>query len=270
MKSLFFILLSCFLASCSEETEEYSQVTTKMECITRSHNDTSFTLDPPKPKTQKPYPWAVTSALTPITKEYFRCKGMPLNPPRIIHEGTKEIMRYNDCSGGEKHSLPLRVDKEFIYPILIELMNYIQERTEHPVHITSGHRCQTHNTYVDPNPQNSASKHMIGAAVCFYVQGLEERPDTILQVIQEFYKNHPRYHGQKDYVEFQRFEKKTTTSTQPWYNKEILVKICKATEARDLDNRHPYPYLIIQVRFDFDRNLRVDFDQEIAKKLLYK
>ena len=27
----------------------------------------------------------------------------------------------------------------------------------------------------------------------------------------------------------------------PWYNKEILIKLFKKNEGRDLDNRHPYP-----------------------------
>jgi hypothetical protein len=46
-------------------------------------------------------------------------------------------------------------------------------------------------------------------------------------------------------------------STPPWYNKEILIKLYLKNEGRDFDNRHPYPYVSIQVRFDRELNEKV-------------
>ena len=40
---------------------------------------------------------------------------------------------------------------------------------------------------------------------------------------------------------------------EPWQNKEILIKLYQKDEGRDLDNRHPHPYISIQVRYDRDR-----------------
>lgn len=242
------------------------------EYIYRLECEKRLSFDPVQPRVQKFYPWQSSQSinLLPISREYFRCKGSNLNQPLIIQEDGKETARYSDCGGAEKHSLPLRADKEYIYPILIELLNHIQERTTRPVIITSGHRCPTHNAYVDPSPANGASKHMTGAEVNFYVQGLEGRPEVIVRIIQEFYKTHPRYQNQKEYLEFQRFEKKSNVATLPWYNKELFIKVFKATEGRNFDNRHSHPYIALQVRFDYERNLRVDFSWDAAQAFLRK
>ena len=42
-------------------------------------------------------------------------------------------------------------------------------------------------------------------------------------------------------------------------NKEILVKVYQAEEGRNLDNRHPYPYLQLQVRWDRDTKQPVSY-----------
>ena len=110
---------------------------------------------------------------------------------------------------------------------------------------------------------------MIGGACDFYVQGMEGRPEEIVKVIQNFYTRESRYHGQKDFLEFKRFEK-STTITKPWYNKEIFIKIFKQDEGRNADNRHNFPYINLQVRFDRDRNLRVDFTSQDAERYLRK
>ncbi len=190
-------------------------------------------------------------ALPKITKEYFRCKGNPLNPVRI-EEVRGEKVRYFDCGGSDKHSLCLRDQKEWIFPILPEVLNYIQQKTGRRVVITSGYRCPEHNAYVDPHPSNQTSKHMIGAEVDFYVQGMEHKPEEVVKLIIGYYKD------QKEYQEFKRYEKPDAqVSTQPWMNKELFIKIYKATEGRNFDNRHPYPYIALQVRYDRDKKERV-------------
>lgn len=258
--------LSVFLVSCSSVDDVQTSSSSKGEFISRLNDEFLFPVEKPQLQPKPPYPWTkeqIGNQLK-ITKEFFRCKGSGLNPPHIVQE-KGEIVRYHDCGGAEKHSLPLRENKEFIYPILIDLLNHIQTKTKKKVVITSGHRCPEHNSYVDPSPSNRYSKHMIGAEVSFYVQGMEEQSDKIVALLQEYYKTSAKYQGKKDFVEFKRYEKgDLNVSTQPWYNKEIFIKVFKRKEGRNFDNRHPYPYLSIQVRYDDETKERVAYSWEKA------
>lgn len=210
------------------------------------------------------YPWEKDSKLSPITKDYFRCKGSSLNPLVPIFKDKKVIENIFDCSGS--HSLPIRHGKEFIYPILIELLNEIQASTGKAVVITSGHRCPQHNRYVDSSPKNQSSKHQIGAEVSFYVAGLEAQSSAVLNAIFSFYRSDPRYASEgKSYATFERYEKETDVSTKPWFNKEILIKVYLPHEGRNYDNRHPFPYFSIQVRFDRDTQMRAAYSSEDAQ-----
>lgn len=238
----------------------------KGEYIYRTHHEHPFQVSVPEKRKLEPYPWERgQSGKNPkITKEYFRCKGSNLNPVHTEQQKT-ELVRYFDCGGSEKHSLPLRDNKEFIYPILIDLVNYIQTKTQKRLVITSGHRCPEHNTYVDSSVSNQTSKHMVGAEVSFYVQGLEDQPETLIKLIQEYYKTTPKYKDLKEYQEFQRYEKgDSNVSTQPWYNKEIFVKLFRKKEGRNFDNRHPYPYISVQVRFDMATQQKVMYSWDEA------
>jgi len=229
----------------------------------------------PLPKTvihtQLPsYPWeaAHKENISPITKEYFRCKGFTLNPPLPIMKQGQLIENIFDCRG--THSLPIKHNQEHIYPILIKLLNEIQRKTTKPVIITSGHRCPQHNRYVDPSMNNRGSKHQIGAEVAFYVAGLENEPEKILDIIFQFYQSHPHYTAEKSsYCVFQRYEKTTNVRTAPWFNKEIFVKLFLPDEGRNAENTHPFPYISIQVRFDQDTNMRVIYSEKEAKCLYH-
>lgn len=259
---MYWLVLLFALTSCSSEREPH----VTGEYIVRYHDEYFFQETPPKLKEQQPYPWQKGStAAKAITKEYFRCKGSPQNPPNIIMKDGKEYTRYYDCSGSDRHSLPLRDDKEFIYPILLELLSYVQTQTGKTVVVTSGHRCPSHQAYLDPSPKASNSKHQIGAEVDFYVQGLEDAPQKVVQLISDYYKN-----DVKEYKTFQHFDKATDVSTPPLLNKEIFIKIYKRHEGRNFDNRHPYPYISIQVRFDRQKDEKVLFSPDHAKKLLRK
>ena len=152
-----------------------------------------------------------------------------------------------------------------VYPVLIDLLNHVQKRTGKRVIITSGHRCPAHNTYVDPSKENGFSKHQIGAEVDFYVQDMEKRPMEVIQIIMDYYKTHPQYKGQKDYEEFLRYDKPDVRiTTKPWFNKEIFIKYQSSSEGRNGDNRHPYPYISLQVRYDRDAKERVVYDWKRA------
>jgi len=254
-------------SSDESETIPLHQRYQKGEFIYRKHNESLFQIPLPQKNPLKLYPWDKEHAgnYPRITKEFFRCKGSSLNPCNVIQKN-EESLRFYDCGGAEKHSLSLKESKEFIYPILIELTNYIQSETKKRIVITSGHRCPEHNAYVDPSPSNQYSKHMIGAEVAFYVQGLEEKPEVIINLIQKFYQQ-SQYAGQKEYQEFKRYEKNdSNVSTQPWFNKEIFIKLFNKKEGRNFDNRHPYPYISVQVRFDRDTNEKVTYTWEKAFK----
>lgn len=238
----------------------------KGEYIYRVHDEHLFKISSPERKIADSYPWerGLTGNIPRITKEFFRCKGSNLNPVHTEQQ-KGELVRYFDCGGAEKHSLPLRENKEFIYPILMDLLNYIQTKTMKKVVITSGHRCPEHNVYVDSSIPNQFSKHLIGAEVSFYVQGLEDKPESIIKHIQEYYKVTPKYEGQSDFIEFKRYEKDdVNVETQPWYNKEVFVKLFKKKEGRNFDNRHPYSYISVQVRYDWDTKEKVIYTWDLA------
>lgn len=272
---IFLYSILCVATACdvSQQTDpvlETNKKSVRVEYIFRKSDEKRVSFAPPTIKPKIPYPWEkeYQSNTRSITKEYFRCKGSSLNPPRSIMENSKEIDRIYDCGGSEKHSLPIKDEKEFIYPILIELLNLIQMKTKKQVIITSGHRCPVHNTYLDQNPKNSSSKHLIGAEVDFFVQGLEEAPEIAIQTILDAYSSNPAYKDQKELSSFKRYDKESNLSTLPWFNKEIFIKIHRRHEGRNWDNRHPYPYITIQVRYDKEANKKVAYTNAEAQKYL--
>jgi hypothetical protein len=253
------LLLLSLLTACSgleqSEYEKTRRLNAKGEFIYRHRDEKFYAIAPPVQRIRDPYPWeeARVGNHGKITKEFFRCKGSSFNPPQPGLE--KSLF---DCGGVEKHSLPFKNEKEFVYPVLIEMLNYLQAKTGKKVIITCGYRCPMHNTYADNSVQNQTSKHMIGAEVDFYIQGMEHKPEEAARLLMAFYKETPRYASKKEYEEFKRYDRPdTNVSTPPWYNKEVMIKLFKKTEGRDLDNRHPYPYLCIQVRHDRDLDEKV-------------
>jgi len=242
------------------EQEKLRRHNAKGEYVVRNHDEYHYLLETPELRIRERYPWemAYVGKHPKITKEYFRCKGSNINPPHIDHKDPSRPANYFDCGGSQKHSLPMREEREFVYPILIDLLNYAQAKTGCKAVITCGHRCPVHNAYADNSAYNQNSKHMIGAEVDFYLQGMEQRPEEVIKILMHYYKETSMYKGDKQYEEFQRLEKgELNVSTRPWYNKEILIKLYLKNEGRDFDNRHPYPYLSVQVRFDRELNEKV-------------
>ena len=250
-----------FLAGCSgmeqSEQEKLRRLNAKGEFIHRNHNEYLYPLTTPTHHIREKYPWemAYIGKHPKITKEYFRCKGSSTHPPHVDHKDPARPANYFDCGGFQKHSLPIKEEQEHIYPILIDLLNHVQAKTGCKVVITCGHRCPVHNAYADNSSYNQNSKHMIGAEVDFYVQGMESRPLEVIKLLTDFYQEMP---GERQYQEFERLSKgELNVVTPPWFNKEVLIKLYTKTEGRDFDNRHPYPYISIQVRFDRALNEKV-------------
>jgi hypothetical protein len=255
----FFSWAIIFLVSCSsmERSEKDKMKKTNMtyQPIVRQHDEKILSKGEMILVEKEKYPWEkqLLGRYSPITKEHFRCKGNPLNPQIQVASESETIKVIRDCGGIDKHSLPVKGDKEFIYPLLIELLNEIQKKMAAKVVVTCGHRCVEHNLYSDQTQSGRVSKHMIGAEVDFYVEGYENKPQEVLQVIRQFYQDTTRYQGLK---EFQVFSKVSTNKIE---NKEIAVTINSKNEKRDYDNRHPYPYLTIDLKFDFDAKKRVEY-----------
>jgi hypothetical protein len=268
--TIFLLLVISFMFfSCDSKKKpsKFNKKNIKAEYILRTHDSCFSPNFKITPRTRDLYPWeeGLIGNVPKITKEFFRCKGSSLNP--ILYDNTdiEKKVTYEDCEGWAKHSMPIINGKENVYPILIEILNYIQYQTKKRVIITCGHRCPVHNKYSDITKQNRISKHMIGAEVDFYVQGLESDPDKVLDLIIQFYREKKEYIGKREYELFDRYEKTdTNTSTKPWFNKEIFIKLFKENEGRDSDNRHPYPYIAIQVRYDKDKGERVVYSWDKA------
>lgn len=260
---IIFSFLFC-LSSC-EPSDDSAGGHKSGQQLSRWHDEVVYALPPVEKVAIAPYPWEEQNeSIHPkITKDFFRCKGSTLNVPRVVQENG-ESKRCHDCGGTEAHSLPLYEGKEFIYPILINLLNDLQKRTGKKVIITSGHRCPDHNRYVDDSKTNRYSKHQIGAEVSFYVRGMEEKPVEVIALLQKYYHDAERYKGQKEYQEFARWKKPTDVVTHPWYNKEIFIKLFMKNEGRNLENRHPYPYISIQVRYDVDAKEKVSYTWDRA------
>ncbi len=271
---LTFLLLFASACDSSPNTQKNlsKQQVAKGEYIYRRHDEFMFTPPQVTPQPLPIYEWKkrMSGKFPAITKHHFRCNGKGINPIKKI-EQNGQTLHIADCNGPSEHSLPIVDGKEHIYPILIDLLNYIQLKSGKKVVVTSGHRCPTHHQYVDNSPIQKYSKHMIGAEVAFYVQGLEENPETAIALVQEYYQNNSVYHGLKDYQEFTRWEKNDSdTSTFPWYNKEIFIKLYKKNEGRNLDITHTHPYISIQVRFNKDKNEKVIYSWDKAFKCFYR
>lgn len=251
MSKYFFILL-VFLTGCSglEESERsrLRKMNAKGEFIYRSAEEKSYVTAPPEKRERASYPWeeGLVAGQFKITKDFFRCRGSLRSEPLVSQTGEHLF----DCGGGEQHSLPLKEGKEFIHPVLPELLNYIQESTGKKVVITCGHRCPTHNAFCDATPFNRTSKHMIGAEVDFYVEGMEYKPEVVVDLIMEYYQKRSPHKEDEAFNTFSRWNSPSNVSIPPWYNKEIFIKIYQVSEGRDLDNDHGKPYLAIQLRWD--------------------
>jgi len=254
MGSIVYLGIICLLLSgCSrfEESEKEKQRhrNCHSELIYRNVGETFYPTLTPEHTPRSLYPWEAEIHLPRITQDFFRCKGRSSNLPLLL-EGVSQPT--SDCDG--RHGLPNIGGKETVYPILIELLNHIQKKSNQRVIITSGHRCPIHNTYIDPAKQNQTSKHQIGAEVDFYVQGMEECPVEVAGLIMQYYQELSPAKNGYDIAEFQRVGPKS------WKNKEIVILLRDKEEGRNRDNRHPYPYLTIQVSYDKVRKEKVVYE----------
>lgn len=221
--------------------------------ISRQASEHHLTLEKPVHNIRASYPWEerYRNTYPLITKEYFRCKGNPRHPIETARNSRGDPICLTDCAGIDQHSLPLRDDKEYIYPILITLLNHLQQTHNTRAIITCGHRCPAHNSYSDRTQSAATSKHLIAAEVDFYLQNLEDKPYQVVETLLDYYKDDPNYST-------------FTRNNNTWTNKEIQIRLHPKNEPRDLDNQHPYPYITIEVRYDRERKQRVYYTWQRA------
>ncbi|MBI3900694.1 MAG: hypothetical protein HY324_00925, partial [Chlamydiia bacterium] len=232
---VFLLFVAVIFVQCSRfeksEKEKIRKLNQKTESIYRQSNDSFYPLKTPAHTPRTSYPWEVHIHLPKITKEFFRCKGSRTHPALSVLEGELPLL---DCEGSSSHGLPIIHGKEGVYPLLIELLNYIQSKTGRRVIVTCGHRCPIHNSYADSSKENKTSKHQIGAEVDFYVQGMEERPLEIVGLAMQFFQETPPYSQDPEKFSFKLYEKgDVRTRIKPWLNKELFIKVFSADEGRD-------------------------------------
>ncbi len=260
------IFLFLFLASCSGLEESAQKKVREQNKITRAilreSDERTLVIAPPILKPREPYPWENrwVGGHRRITKEHFRCHGKLLNPPIQIQTSDHRIVYHQDCGGIDGHSLPIKENREFIYPILVELLNTIQGATGKQVVITCGHRCPIHNTYADSSKAAGASKHQVGAEVDFYVEGMEQAPHAIIDILIKHYRENET---DPAYREFH-------ATAKGWANREIEIRHHHAHEDRDGDNQHPYPYITIELKYDRTKKRPVHYSWHEAHNSTYK
>jgi hypothetical protein len=278
IKKLPILLIIIVLGACSGfERTEYEKTRKKnlvKNSIIRQEKSYFFPINLVKKRKIEPYSFEIlkNSSYRTITKEYFRCKGSALNPLRLNNDNDP----IKDCKGSSSHSLPILNGREGVFPVLVDILNYIQKKSDKKVVITCGHRCPIHNEYADFSEDNKESNHIIGAEVDFYVQGLEEKPLKVIEHIFDYYKNNQNFKKSLfsksiDYSTFsQREDVLEPILTNPWYNGEIEITLYQKDEKRDLDNRHPYPYISIKVLKDRKTQKTVNNFLENAKKSIIR
>ena len=71
--------------------------------------------------------------------------------------------------------------------------------------------------------------------------------------------------SEEDYLRFMKCQRNPRGLKQPgWYNKEVLVRINDKDEGRDFDNRHPYPYVTMELRYDREKDRQVEYTWKSA------
>ena len=243
------ILLVLLFASCTSLEEAHKQKVKEInqvkELIQRGEQENFLTILPPKIAKRRPYPWEeqYVGGIRKITKEFFRCKGSSSNPAEIVKG--KEPVYFYDCT---PHSLPIRDGEEKVSHLLIHLLNFVQQKMEARVVITSAHRCPIHQKYLKKDKRSKMSRRLVGAKVDFYVEGYEKKPQEVAALIGKFFK---------DPLVVQ-------VKGREWSNPEVRLVLKQGNEKRNKDNRHPYPYFTLE-----DRTYSYTWDQAYKSLIVY-
>lgn len=259
----FFPVLAICLVGCSgleqSEQEQIRKVNAKVDPITRFSDEHFYQISFPEKKTEKRAGLKESSSIKKIDKEHFRCKGSLSNKPVVSLEGKT----LNDCEGAYKHSLPIRREKEFIYPALIEVLNFIQNRLSKKVVVLSGHRCIDHLRYVKQDYTPLSFKSLVGAEVRFYVEGAENQLDSIVSAIFSYYDLF--FPKDKQMVSFT-----SSPENKVYENKELIVRLIEPNHPEIEEHALSFPYCQIELKFDRELNKKISAKLEDGLSAYYR
>lgn len=149
---LLFALFNVLTVSCSDKK---SATISKTYNIQKDFTPTSFILPYELPQKSPTYPWNTCHPrFLSLTKYSFQCSGT--NPEA-------DIPLHQKCLGTLHHGLPLVNGKEYIYPRLIDLLNFLQKENKEKIIVIRGHICPKIFSLLDTQEQHE--KYLIGAMV---------------------------------------------------------------------------------------------------------
>ncbi|MCH9811166.1 hypothetical protein K0U07_00210 [bacterium] len=246
---LLFLLVGCSTADERVQSRRM-QNNKSTEKIYRLSHEKVYEEKEQKLVKREPYPWENAADFPKITMNMLRCRGCSSNKER-----TRGDKAFTDCNGMKDHGLPYVDGEEFVYPVLVSLLNKVQNSLNKKVVVTSGHRCPKHNDYLNLG-KSRISKYMIGACVDFFIEGMENDAEQIVEEIISLYKE-----DSDNYCHFTK--SKSSKGTPSWRNKEISISIQKEGEHSILYKKD-HPVLSISVRYDRQKGEHVHLDWKHA------
>jgi hypothetical protein len=253
MMKISLILLTIFLNGCSTADERNQARRMKengsSERIYRLSNQKVYVESAMEIAVKEPYPWESGTAFSKITVDRFRCQG---SHDRKEKERDGKI--YKDCCGLADHGLPYGDNDEYVYPVMVSLLNKVQKAFNKKVVITAGHRCPAHQAYVTLG-KSKISRYMIGAKVDFYLEGMEQDALTVVEKLKSFYED------DKGFSEF--YEVRNKDGTRAWHNKEVIFTINTEGEHTVLLGKK-HAVVSIDVRYDRSKSEGIVLDWKRA------
>lgn len=251
-----FIFVLVFLVSCSSADQRLEKKRMNnnktIEKIYRLSDEKVYVHEEFKLCKRELYPWENNCIFPKITIDHFRCRGSSSSKEK--KQGDKV---FQDCKGLYEHGLPYVDGQEFIFPVLITILNKLQNSLQKKIIITSGHRCPKHNSYVTLG-SSKLSRYMIGAKVDFYVEGMEENLLDVISSVLDLYK--------EDNQEYAVFEKITKENGNfKWQNKEIQISLEENNE-NSPQKTSKEQVISIEVLYDREKKEGIILDWDKAYK----
>lgn len=202
------------------------------------------------------YPWEISlpCGIESITINDFRCKGS-VSHKKKASKGRSTSVYIMDCNS-ESHSLPLRGGKEYVFPVLIDMCNYVQQELKSCVKIAAGHRCDAHSRYQLASLRNVGSRHRACALVTLYVENCSDTPEKVVDSIASFlasdcYKRDNIFKTSCKYIH-------QGTKNARLTSKEFDVGIASQEALQDSEHLSAPYYITIKVLYDYEAKSSVN------------
>lgn len=232
---LFLILI--LNTSCSHKK---SPMTAKTYNIHKDFIPNDFVLPQESSQKNPTYQWEKQYPSFPsFTKYSLRCPGTNTE---------QNVLPHKKCLGALHHGLPLYNGKEYIYPKLIALLNFLQIENNEKIIIIRGHVCPKVFSLLNTQEQNT--KYLIGAIVKISSKINWEK--KLPSLIKKFYDNKKE--------EDPLYEIKSPDYPIIFVNKEFKFIIHKPLIINSME---------IEVLYDKEKDLLIKFDLEDAQNYLH-